>query len=350
MEDIFLKEDIESVLESSDITWNSLKDKTIVVTGATGLIGSLVCRTLIKASIKKDLNISVVALVRDINKAESIYGKDCQMSFIVQDICEPIQIDEAVDYIIHCAGITSSATMVKYPTETISVAVDGTRYTLELAKSKNVEAYVYISSMEVYGSFENLDRDVTESDMGYIDPLAVRSNYPLSKRLCENMCIAYMREYNVPVKIARLAQTFGPGILPGENRVFAQFAKNVIQGTDIVLHTKGLSEGNYCYSADAVAGILTVLLKGKTGEAYNVSNPDSHTTIAGMAEMVCNRLADNKIKVVYDIPKDNIFGYAADTKMRLSADKLMLLGWKPMTGLEHAFRRLIGSMSLDNSN
>ena len=346
-EDIFLKEDIESVLGSSGLPWNSLKNKTIVVTGATGFIGSLICRTLMEASVKNDLDIHVVALVRDIDKAERIYGKDCQISFCVQDICEPIQISEAVDYIIHCASVTSSATMVNDPAGTIAVAINGTRNTLELAKDKTVEAYLYLSSMEVYGSFDNMDRDVNESDMGYVDPLAVRSNYPLSKRLCENMCIAYMREYNVPVKIARLAQTFGPGILPGENRVFAQFARNVIQGTDIVLHTKGLSEGNYCYSADALTGIFTILLKGETGEAYNVSNPDAHTTIAGMAEMVCDKIADNKIKVVYDIPKDNIYGYAADTKMRLSADKLMRLGWKPLTGLEQAFRRLIGSMSID---
>lgn len=346
-ENLFLREDIGNILDASGITWNCLKSKTIVVTGATGFIGSLICRILMEASIKKDLNIKVVALVRDINKAEKIFGKDSLISFCVQDICEPIHISGTVDYIIHCAAVTSSLTMVNYPAETISVAVDGTRSTLELAKNKNVEAYIYISSMEVYGSFDNLDRDVKESDMGYVDPLAVRSNYPLSKRLCENMCIAYMREYNVPVKIARLAQTFGPGILPGENRVFAQFARNVISGTDIVLHTKGTSEGNYCYSADAVTGILTILLKGEPGEAYNVSNPDSHTTIASMAEMVCEKIADNKIRVVYDIPKDNIFGYAADTKMRLSADKLMRLGWRPLMGLEQAFRRLIGSMSLD---
>lgn len=346
-EDIFLSKDIEYILGSSGISWDLLKKKTIVVTGATGFIGSLLCRTLIEANKEKDLGINVVALVRDINKAETIYGKESRISFCSQDICEPIGISGPVDYIIHCASVTSSGTMVNSPAETIMVAVDGTRNTLELANNKSVKAYLYISSMEVYGSFDNLDRDVNESDMGYVDPLVVRSNYPLSKRLCENMCIAYMREYNVPVKIARLAQTFGPGILHGENRVFAQFARNVIQGTDIVLHTKGLSEGNYCYSADALTGILTILLKGRLGEAYNVSNPDAHTTIAGMAEMVCNKIADNKIKVVFDIPEDNIFGYAADTKMRLSADKLKRLGWKPLVGLEQAFRRLIGSMSFN---
>lgn len=100
--------------------------------------------------------------------------------------------------------------------------------------------------MEVYGSFTEANHNVTETELGYINPLAVRSNYPESKRLCENMCVAYYPEYKVPVKIACLLQTFGAGILSGENRVFAQFAKNAIEGKDIVLHTKGLSEGNYC--------------------------------------------------------------------------------------------------------
>ena len=145
-------------------------------------------------------------------------------------------------------------------------------------------------------------------------------------------------------KIARLAQTFGAGILPGENRVFAQFARSAMNGEDIVLHTKGLSEGNYCYTRDAVLGLLTILLEGENGEAYNVANPDSHTTIADMAQMVCEKIGDGKIKVVFDIPESNTYGYAADTKMKLNSDKLQSLGWKPEIGLEEAYRRLIESM------
>ena len=148
----------------------------------------------------------------------------------------------------------------------------------------------------------------------------------------------------MPVKIARLAQTFGAGILPGENRVFAQFARSAIKGEDIVLHTKGLSEGNYCYTRDCVTGLLTILLKGTDAAAYNVSNPAAHTTIVEMAVLVAEKIAGGKIKVVFDIPQDNAFGYAADTKMKLNSDKLQALGWKPEVGLEEAYQRMINEM------
>ena len=198
--------------------------------------------------------------------------------------------------------------------------------------------------MEVYGAFDNLDHEVTEDDLGYIDPLKVRSNYPEAKRLCENMCIAYLQEYGIPVKIARLAQTFGAGILQNENRVFAQFARSVINNENIILHTKGLSEGNYCYTRDCMTGLLTILLKGKDGEAYNVSNPNSHTTIVDMAKMVAHKIAKGNIEVLFDIPETNTFGYAADTKMKLNSNKLQQLGWKPEIGLEEAYKRMIEDM------
>ena len=195
--------------------------------------------------------------------------------------------------------------------------------------------------MEMYGSFKNCSDDITEDKLGYIDPLKVRSNYPESKRLCENMCIAYHSEYGVSVKIARLAQTFGAGILSGENRIFAQFARSVVDKKDIVLHTLGQSEGNYCYISDAVLGVMAILLSGENGEAYNVVNPITHTTIADMAKMVCEKIAGGTIKVIFDIPESNQFGYAADTKLRLNSVKLQSIGWKPRIDLETAYRRMI---------
>lgn len=234
--------------------------------------------------------------------------------------------------------------MVEKPVETLVTSIEGTRNILNLAYEKKCQSVVYISSMEMYGAFSSSEKDITEDDLGFIDPLKVRSNYPESKRLCENMCVAYLSEYGVPVKIARLAQTFGAGILPGENRVFAQFARSAMNCEDIILHTKGLSEGNYCYTRDCITGIFTILLQGKDGEAYNVANPSSHTTIVEMAQMVCERIANGKIKVVFDIPESNTFGYAADTKMKLNSDKFQNLGWKPEVGLEEAYRRMIRDM------
>lgn len=336
-----LSEDLEYIANYNALPYEEMENSTVLVTGATGLIGVSLVRSLLAIG-----KIQVIAFVRNIEKAKKIYAETVtsNLEFIVGDITSKIQIDKKIDYIVHCASITTSKIMVDSPVETLFTAIDGTRNVLELARDKKVRSVVYVSSMEMYGTFESEVHDITENDLGFIDPLEVRSNYPESKRLCENMCVAYLSEYDVPVKIARLAQTFGAGILPGENRVFAQFARSVINQKDIVLHTKGQSEGNYCYIRDCVIGLLTILLKGKDGEAYNVSNPASHTTIAEMAKMVCEKIADGKIKVVFDVPESNTFGYAADTKMKLNSDKLQSLGWKPEINLEESYRRMIRDM------
>lgn len=338
-----LEDDLQYIAKYP-LQYERLKKTTVMVTGATGLIGISIVRALIAIG-----DIQVVALVRNIEKANKLYNKyeRDNIEFIVGDIMHSINVNRKIDWIFHCAAVTTSKLMIEKPVETLFTAIEGTKNILELARKNECKSMVYISSMEMYGTFNNSDIDITEDKIGYIDPLKVRSNYPESKRLCENMCVAYMKEYGVKVKIARLAQTFGAGILPGENRVFAQFAKSVIAGKDIVLHTKGLSEGNYCYTRDCVLGLFIILFCGKNGEAYNVVNPKSHTTIAEMAQLVVDRIANGKIKVVYDIPKDNVFGYAEDTKMRLNSDKLQALGWIPEIGLEDAYKRMIEQMMIE---
>lgn len=334
-----LEEDLQYIA-NYDLPYDRLKGKTVLVTGATGLIGVSLVRALLAIG-----DIKVIALVRNVEKAKSIYGDKIGqfLKLHVADVVDKIKIEEAVDYIFHCASVTASKVMIEKPVETLLTSVEGTKNILNLAWEKRCASVVYVSSMEVYGAFDE-SREVGEETLGYIDPLKVRSNYPESKRLCENLCVAYCSEFGVPVKIARLAQTFGAGILPGENRVFAQFARSAIKGEDIVLHTKGLSEGNYCYTRDCVTGLLTILLKGTDAAAYNVSNPAAHTTIVEMAVLVAEKIAGGKIKVVFDIPQDNAFGYAADTKMKLNSDKLQALGWKPEVGLEEAYQRMINEM------
>ena len=342
-----LQEDLDYIA-NSNLPFEKFRNSNVLVTGATGLIGVSLVRALLCANRINNLNLKIYALIRNKEKAEKIYkgllNRD-DFELIVGDVNEKIVITQATDYIIHCASVTASKVMVNNPVETLLTSVDGTKNILYLARENKCKSVVYVSSMEMYGSFAEFNNNVTETELGYIDPLAVRSNYPESKRLCENLCVAFYSEYDVPVKIARLSQTFGAGILPGENRVFAQFARSALEGKDIVLHTKGLSEGNYCYTRDTVIGLLLILLNGKNAEAYNVTNPETHTTIADMAKMVCEKLGDNKIKVIFNIPETNMFGYAADTKMKLNSDKLKNLGWMPQIGLEEAYRRMMKSMA-----
>lgn len=360
-----LQEDLERICDDPYVqrpdTLSKLTGKTVLITGATGLLGSYLVRTFAAINRNFGTNLKILALVRNEEKAKSIYGDllargdvhliygDIVQSGFVTDLTKRIRgaflADVPVDYIFHCAAVTTSKTMVQQPVETIQAALTGTRHLLSFAASQHVSSFVYLSSMEVYGDMSMYpDTRATEKRLGFIDPQVVRSNYPESKRMCENMCTAYAAEYGVPVKVARLAQTFGAGVLPWENRVFAQFARSVIEGKDIVLHTKGLSEGNYCYSADVMLGLLHLLFDGKNGEAYNVANEHCHTTIADMARMCAEDLAGGKIKVVFDIPESNTYGYAQDTKLILDASKLRALGWEPKVDLKEMYERMIAGM------
>ena len=194
--------------------------------------------------------------------------------------------------------------------------------------------------MEVFGKKASTER-VQESQLGDIDIQDVRSCYSEGKRLAELLCKSYAVEYQLSVKIARLAQTFGAGVLKTENRVFAQFARSAVKGENIILHTNGESIGNYCYTRDAIKAIFLILKTGKAGEAYTVVNEETTRTIRAMAEMVAERFSNGKSKVVFDIPEGNRFGYAPETKIQLSGEKLRTLGWMPEICLEEMYRRMI---------
>ena len=312
-----------------------------LITGATGYIGSM----LVKHLLSLDNNVEITALVRNEEKAKRILPTDVKIICAdITNVAAMSNIKGEFDYIIHTAAVTASSYMVTHPVETADSIILGTKNILELARRANIKSMVYLSSMEVFGQV-NLpkNRRAAESDLGFVDIYNPRSCYPLGKRMAEHYCYAYFKEYNVPVKIARLAQTFGAGVSKDDNRVFAQFAKSTVNGNDIILHTDGMSVGNYCAVDDALAAICLLLHNGKSGEVYNVANENLTMRIRDMAELVAGEAALGKISVSYEIDADNGHGYAPSTELRLSAAKLMLLGWKPTKSMVDMYKDLLQS-------
>ena len=319
---------------------SALKNKTVFITGATGLIGKAVVSRLASES----GDIRIIACVRNEEKAKRIFSdfKD-RIELFVSDIKDLPRKDMGVDYIIHGASITDSKSFVKRPVEVIEETVGGTKAVLDFARVNPVKSFVFLSTMEIYGTSSHDDK-IYETSSNNLDSMSVRSCYPIGKRLCENMCAAYCSEYAVPTKVVRLTQTFGEGVEYGDKRVFAEFARCVIENRDIVLKTKGETERNYLYVYDAVDAILTVLQKGENGEAYNAANEETYCSIYEMARMVASKCADNKINVKIDESNVKELGYAPTLKMNLSCEKLKGLGWKAEVNLETMFARLISYM------
>lgn len=335
-----LKEDVRLFAEQFEL-WEQLKSKTFLITGATGLIGSVMIKCLQELNRQKHLNIRILAVVRNLEKAEIVLGQNCEdLKLVFLNDLKEISIDsigENVNYIIHLASPTNGKYMERYPVETFALAYQSTFKLLEMAKQKGCDSLVYASSIEYYGQILD-DRLITEKEIGYVNPLSSRSSYPMGKRMAEYLCYAYAQEFCVPAKVARLTQTFGAGVSKEENRVFAQFARSVMNGNDIVLHTTGKSSKAYCYTTDTISALLYILLRGKIGDVYNVANEDTYISARDMAEYLKEKF-NPAISVCVEI--DESMGYAPVTRLKLSSEKLRSLGWKPRYGLYEMFDRLI---------
>lgn len=315
---------------------NEIRNCTCLVTGATGLIGSTIIRCLLALNDIHNTNVRIVGVVRNLDKAHSLFGNS-KVEWLVHDLSKPIQLNETVDLIFHCASPTSSKFYIENPVETILTSVQGSISLLEYAAKNPITGMVYLSSCEVYGTVSE-DKEFDESYSGYVNPVNIRSGYPTAKRLVECLCHSYSKEYNVPVTIARLTQTFGAGVSMDDNRVFAQFAKNALNNKDIILHTKGESCKSYCYTLDAVNAFFFLIFKGVSGEAYNIANEASFISINDLAHYIANEFSTGS-KVV--IQENDSMGYAPTTILRMSTKKLRKLGWTPYYDLHDMFENLI---------
>lgn len=338
------KEDLEYITNINFIDWSKLDNKTIFVTGATGLIGYTFVNALLYRNLVHNSNIKIIALVRNINKAKEKFleqsKENINLKFIIGDVENIPGIDDDIDYIVHGANPTASNYFVEKPVETIKTAVIGTMNILQLARNKNVKSLVYLSSMEVYGA-PHTDDLIQETQGTTVDTMSVRSCYPEAKRICEALCTSYAGEYKVSAKVIRLAQTFGPGIPENDNRVFAEFIRCVKNKQDIVLQTQGTSKRCYLYTADAVTAILAILLNGKSGEAYNAANKETYCSIVEMAELVVHEIANDEITVVIKENNNSKRKFPPPHKLNLDVSKLENLKWNATKNLINMYKCII---------
>lgn len=344
-------EDMKKISSVEYIPWSDLSGSTILVTGATGLIGFNLVSGLLYASEMRHLSLKVVALVRDIHKAElrfhEILADALPLQFIEGDLLDMSGIDIPVQYIIHGGSPTASRYFAEYPVETIDINLKGAKALLELAREKKVRGILFLSSMEIYGNLHRQEK-VNEKHESFVDTMIPRSSYPEAKRMVETMFASYAAEYQLPAKVIRLTQTFGAGVRKEDNRVFAQFARSIMRHEPIILLTKGGTKHSYLYTSDAVTAILTVLLRGMIGEAYNAANEQSYCSIKEMAESAASLPIAEKFGGKVDVKivesKESKAVYPSELFMDLSTDKIQALGWKATVSLQEMFHRMIATM------
>lgn len=340
-----LKEDLEAIIEEK-IAWEKLKGKTVMITGASGMIGTYMLQTLTMLNDKFGYDVKVLAVLRNPAKLpEEVRARE-DVKIIVHDVTKSFEIEDDVDYLIHAASPASPLIMQNQPVETIAANTLGTFNTLSLAKEKNAEGYMFISSREIYGQPSEGQEFFYEDTYGFVDQLNPRSCYSEGKKAAETMCVCYHDEYGLNTKIARLAHTYGPGMSIYDGRVQADFLKNVYHNEDIVLKSEGTAVRTYTYIADAVAGLYRILLDSQE-IVYNIGNEDGKVSIRELAEILVGIYPERNLKLVFDIPEGGTKGTAPYTLGILNSKKLREIGWTPKYSVKDGFKRTLEYLELE---
>lgn len=329
------KRDIDIILDNP-ADWERLRDSTVLVTGATGRLGIYIVNAMLELNRERRLGIRILALARSREKIQREYPEAAaELQFLEQDVTEPIRCKCRVDYIFHTAGLASPSDFTHHPTETLWGHVQGTRNVLELARRCGTKRILYVSTVEVYGTW-NEDRCIKETDMGPMWHTNSRACYPEAKRLCETMLACYKAEYGVDYTAVRLCHTLGPGISLEDGRAFAEFIRSVVRGEDIILQTDGSAVRTYTYVSDAVGAMFLALLNG-TEEYYNVAAIDNQISIRDLAGLIASMDPTGKVRVRFANAGSGSLRYLPFKLGIMDSGKIEKLGWKARVDLEHAF-------------
>lgn len=326
-----------------NLPWKYLYNKTLLLSGATGLIGSCLIDVIMRKN-ADGMKCRILALGRNSNKAYDRFKycwEDKLFNFISHDIKNPITLNDldanTVDYVLHLASNTHPVQYSMDPIGTITTNIIGTYNMLEFAKKYKATRCLFASSNEIYGENRGDIEKFDEDYCGYINSNTVRAGYPESKRCSEALCQAYIKQENMNIVIPRLTRSYGPTMLMTDTKAISQFIRKGIKKENIILKSAGNQYYSYTYVTDAVAGILTILLKGKTGEAYNIADTTSDIKLKDLAGIIAEYVGE---KVVFELPDEiEMGGYSTATKARINGQKLQKLGWKAsydiQSGVEH---------------
>ena len=340
-------EDINKVA-NLDVPWEKFKNSSILISGATGMIGSCFIDVIMKKN-QEGLNCKIYALGRNEKHAEErffYYKNSGLFHFIKYDIKKPfIKNDiKQIDYVIHLASNTHPIQYSLDPIGTVTTNVFGTYNMLEFARNHNTKRCAIASSNEIYGENRGDVEVFDETYCGYINSNTLRAGYPESKRCCEALCQAFIKQENLDIVVPRFTRSYGPTMLMTDTKAISQFIKNGINNEDIVLKSDGTQYYSYTYVFDAVSGLITILLCGECGEAYNIADVESDIMLKDLANIIANEV--NR-KVIFAVPDDvELQGYSKATKARIDGKKLSLLGWKPLYGIKDGLKRTIAILKM----
>lgn len=327
-----------------DLPWEKLENKSIMLSGATGLIGSFLIDVIMEKNLQDNLNCTVYALGRKRDKVVKRFCKyidDCHFVFFPYDVSQPFPNYELgkVDYVLHLASNTHPLQYSTDPIGTITTNMVGLQNMLNFAVAHNATRFAFASSNEIYGENRGDVEFFEEDYCGYINSNTMRAGYPESKRCGESLCQAYKVQKGLDIVILRFTRSYGPTMLMSDTKAISQFIKKGIKGEDIVLKSAGNQYYSYQYVADSVSGLLTILLCGESGEAYNIAEEQSDITLKDLAGIIAGL---NGKKVVFEIPDEiEAAGYSAATKARLDGHKLQTLGWTPKYNIKSGIERTI---------
>lgn len=336
-------DDIEHIIKA-DLPWEKLYGKTVLISGANGYVPAYFVHTFLRLNDLYHAGMKVYALCRNQKRAEERFadylGRD-DLKLVIQDVCDEIKITETVHVYIHAACPAGIHSRYENPVNTFLSNVKGCENMLTSAIQNPCEFFLFLSSVDIYGKLENSER-LREEDCGYLDSMGIRNIYSNSKRAAESLCAAYKEKYDLPINVVRPFQIVGPGPELNDGRLHIDFISQIKKGNQIVLKSDGTAIRSFMYITDAIIAMLTVLLKGQAGEAYNIVDETGECSVKELAEIMASNTTEKEVEVVFDYQqRQNIEVVSALSVVTGDSSKLRQLGFVPSVSLKDGTKRMM---------